>query len=92
MDHSVKAMEWAGKELEAQAEAYVKRTMAINITLGVLALVGGAIWIWMIVALTKLEPPGSEKIVWTIIVVLLGPIGAIIYFFSRYLELHRQQA
>lgn len=65
--------------------------VALYLALGVLCLTSGVFWIWMIITLTKLEPPGSDKIVWTIIVVLLGPVGAIIYFFARYLELNRHQ-
>jgi hypothetical protein len=42
-----------------------------------------AFWIWMIVDCATKEPPGNEKIVWILIVVVLGLIGAIVYFFVR---------
>ena len=39
-------------------------------------------WIWMLVDCVRKEFPGeNEKIVWVLIVVLAGPIGAIVYFF-----------
>jgi len=42
-----------------------------------------AFWIWMIIDCAKNEPPGSDKIVWIIIVVVLNWVGAIVYFFAR---------
>lgn len=42
-----------------------------------------AFWIWMIVDCAQNEPPGNDKIVWMLIVILLNWIGAIIYFFAR---------
>ncbi len=45
-----------------------------------------AFWIWMIVDCATNEPdvPGSStKIVWILVVVLLGWIGALIYYFAR---------
>ena len=39
-------------------------------------------WIWMIVdAATRTFPGENEKIIWILVVVLLGPLGAAIYFF-----------
>lgn len=40
-------------------------------------------WIWMIVDVVTKEPPGNDKIVWVLIVVLLHWIGALIYYFVR---------
>ncbi|HVM60670.1 MAG TPA: PLDc N-terminal domain-containing protein [Verrucomicrobiae bacterium] len=37
----------------------------------------------MIIDCAKNEPPGSDKIVWIIIVVVLNWVGAIVYFFAR---------
>lgn len=45
-----------------------------------------AFWIWMIVAVITREQNGSDKITWIIVVALLGPIGAAIYFFVRYIR------
>jgi hypothetical protein len=41
-------------------------------------------WIWMLIeAATKEPDQGNDKIVWIIIVAILGWIGAAIYFFVR---------
>jgi hypothetical protein len=51
----------------------------------VLLVFGGltAFWFWMFVeALTK-EPSGSEKIVWILVMLFTGWIGAAIYYFMR---------
>ena len=42
-----------------------------------------AFWIWMIVDVATKEPPGNDKIVWLLIVILLHWIGALVYFFAR---------
>lgn len=41
-------------------------------------------WIWMLVSALKHEPPGEEKIVWILVIILTGPLGAFIYAFMRY--------
>lgn len=41
-------------------------------------------WLWMLVTLLTREPPGPDKIVWTIVVIILPPIGSLLYFFLRY--------
>jgi len=54
---------------------------------GVGALIGLGLmifWIWMLIeAATKEPDQGNDKVVWIIIVALLGWIGAAIYFFVR---------
>ena len=41
-------------------------------------------WIWMLIdAATKEPDQGNSKVVWVIIVALLGFLGAAIYFFVR---------
>lgn len=44
---------------------------------------GGGLWIWMIVDCAQNEPSGSDKIVWILIVLLGGCIGAAIYLLAR---------
>jgi LPXTG-motif cell wall-anchored protein len=47
-------------------------------------LPGIAFWIWMLIDCAMQEPDtGNTKIVWVIIIVLAGFIGAVIYFFAR---------
>lgn len=43
-----------------------------------------ALWIWMIVDCAKHEKSeGNEKIVWILVIVLAGWIGALVYLFAR---------
>ena len=43
-----------------------------------------ALWIWMIVDCARNEKTeGNEKIVWILVIVLAGWIGALIYLFAR---------
>ena len=48
-----------------------------------IVIVGGGLWIWMVVDCATKEPAGSEKIVWILIVLLGGCIGAAIYLLVR---------
>lgn len=48
-----------------------------------LAMVPTALWIWIIIDSALNEPSGSEKIVWLLIVLLGGWIGAAIYWIVR---------
>jgi ABC-type enterochelin transport system permease subunit len=50
----------------------------------VIALAGLAFWIWMLVdCATKETAQGNNKLVWILVIVLTGVIGALIYFFAR---------
>jgi hypothetical protein len=42
-----------------------------------------AFWIWMIVDCAKYETEGTTKIIWLLIILLAGIIGAPLYFFVR---------
>lgn len=43
-----------------------------------------AFWIWMIVDCVKNEPSeGNDKVIWLLVIILAGGIGALIYFFVR---------
>jgi len=42
-----------------------------------------AFWIWMIVDCAVKEPPGPDKIVWILIILLGNAVGAAIYFVVR---------
>jgi thiol:disulfide interchange protein len=46
-------------------------------------LLAFAFWIWMIVDCAKHETEGTTKIVWLLIIILAGIIGAPLYFFVR---------
>ena len=50
----------------------------------VLSLLAVVFWIWMLIDCATKEPSeGNEKIVWSLIIVFLQAIGALIYFFVR---------
>lgn len=43
-----------------------------------------AFWIWMLVDVVTKEPSeGNERLVWLLVVILLGFLGALLYFFVR---------
>jgi hypothetical protein len=49
----------------------------------IVGLVGGALWVWMIIDCATHEPSGRDKIVWILVVILGSCIGALIYFLVR---------
>lgn len=50
----------------------------------VFILVAFGIWLWMLIdCITKEPSEGNDKIVWILVVVLTGIIGALIYLFYR---------
>ncbi len=46
-------------------------------------VLGFAFWIWMIVDCAKYETEGNTKIVWLLVILLAGVVGAPLYFFIR---------
>ena len=51
---------------------------------GSISLLFTIFWIWMIIDVASNEPSeGSEKLIWILVVVLAGGIGALIYYFAR---------
>jgi prolipoprotein diacylglyceryltransferase len=50
----------------------------------IVGALGTAFWIWMIIDVATKEPSDSnDKVMWVLIVVLTGLIGAAIYYFVR---------
>ncbi len=50
-----------------------------------------AFWIWMMIDCASNEPSeGNDKVVWILVVVLTGFIGALIYYFVRRPERRRR--
>ena len=50
----------------------------------VIGIGGTALWIWMIVdCATNEGPEGNEKLVWILVIVMTGFIGALIYLLAR---------
>jgi hypothetical protein len=50
-----------------------------------IAILGAIFWIWMIVDCATNEPSdqGNDKVIWILVVILAGWIGAAIYYFVR---------
>ena len=49
-----------------------------------LGIASTAFWIWMLVDCCANEPSeGNDKVVWILLIVFLGVIGAIVYYFAR---------
>jgi len=55
----------------------------------IIGLIGWALlsipfWIWMLVDCINNEPSeGNDRLVWVIVIALVGAIGALIYFIAR---------
>jgi hypothetical protein len=49
----------------------------------ILILLLGIFWVWMLIDCATNEPAGTEKIVWILILLFGGCVGAPIYFFVR---------
>lgn len=58
------------------------KALAPCVLLFVLAAIG--FWIWMVIDCATNEPSqGNDKIVWMLVLIFTGWIGALIYFFAR---------
>jgi hypothetical protein len=52
--------------------------------LAVLALAAFAFWIWMLIdAITRIPSEGNTKLIWILVIVFTGAIGALIYYFVQ---------
>jgi prolipoprotein diacylglyceryltransferase len=50
----------------------------------VLALAAFAFWIWMLIdAIKRLPSEGNTKLIWILVIVFTGVIGALIYYFVQ---------
>ncbi len=49
-----------------------------------LVIAAFAFWIWMLIDCLTNEPSeGNDKIIWTVVMVFLHFLGALLYFFAR---------
>jgi prolipoprotein diacylglyceryltransferase len=57
--------------------------IGISMILGVLSLI---LWVWMLVDCIQNEPnsPDNQFVIWLLVILLAGGLGAIIYYFVRY--------
>jgi uncharacterized membrane-anchored protein len=50
----------------------------------VLALAAFAFWIWMLIdAITRIPSEGNTKLIWILVIIFTGVIGALIYYFVQ---------
>jgi len=63
--------------------------LLVQVLFLIIGLILFAFWLWMLISVVTTEPEGNDKIVWTILVVFTGPVGAMIYFIARYLKRRR---
>jgi cytochrome c oxidase assembly factor CtaG len=50
----------------------------------VFIIVGFVLWLWMLIdCITKEPSEGNDKILWVLVIIFLGPLGALIYLFAR---------
>jgi len=77
-----------GDPLPALAGALFLLLMTPVIFFGV-AIILFAFWLWMLISVVTMEPEGNDKIVWTLVVIFTGPLGAAIYFFARFIKRNR---
>ncbi len=49
-----------------------------------ISITGMILWIWMLIECATKEPAeGNDKIVWILVIVLVGWLGALIYLLAR---------
>ena len=54
------------------------------ILFGLFGLLSTIFWIWMLVdCITKEPAEGNERIIWVVVIALVGPLGALIYLLAR---------
>lgn len=50
----------------------------------IFGLISLAFWIWMLIdCITKETDEGNNRLIWVLVIVLTGAIGALIYYFVR---------
>ena len=55
--------------------------MAVSVLLGLATM---AFWVWMLIDCATKEPSeGNDKVIWILVIVLTGWIGALVYYFAR---------
>lgn len=64
--------------------AFAAGTTLIMLFIGFIGLLLMGFWIWMLIDAINKEPSeGNDRIVWIIVIVLLGWLGALIYLIAR---------
>jgi len=82
-------IEKLNRQMEASTTAFLGFlgfALMLQVFFAIIAMMLFAFWLWMLITVVTTEPEGSDKIVWTLVVVFTGPLGAAIYFFARYVK------
>jgi ABC-type Co2+ transport system permease subunit len=52
--------------------------------IGIVVLAAFAFWIWMLIdAIRRTPSEGNTKLIWILVIILAGIIGALVYFFVQ---------
>ena len=58
--------------------------MSFMLIWSVLGIAAFGLWLWMLIdCITKEPSEGNDKVIWIIVIVLLGGLGALIYLLAR---------
>ncbi len=68
-------------EMMESAKGFLAGGAIVLVILGVIGLIGGAFWIWMFIDAIRFEK--EKKVLWIVLLIFLGIIAAIIYYFVR---------
>ena len=56
----------------------------VSVVIGIIGLAVFAFWLWMLIdAITKAPSEGNTRLIWILVIIFAGIIGAIIYFFMQ---------
>jgi hypothetical protein len=76
---------WKGTNMEAQPDMAMGAAGCVFTAIfGLVALAALAFWVWMLIdAISRTPSEGNTKLIWILVIVLTGIIGALIYFFVQ---------
>lgn len=71
--------------MEAQPDMAMGAAWCVfSVIIGLVALAALAFWVWMLIdAISRTPSEGNTKLIWILVIVLAGIIGALIYFFVQ---------
>jgi hypothetical protein len=74
------------RSMESQAGEAAESAFAcvMSLVFGLVALAAFAFWLWMLIdVITKCPSEENKKIIWILIVIFTGAIGAAVYYFVQ---------
>ena len=70
--------------MEAVSVGFALLPLLFMLVFGVFFLAALAFWVWMLIDCASNEPSeGNDKIIWILVIVFTGGIGALIYLLVR---------